>query len=305
MTITSNAQYLAIFSMNFSFFDIFLIFLLISSIQPFFQRRKIEQSRVQTLKEFEQQRKSRVILLIHRQESINLLGIPLSRFISIEDSEQVLRAIRLTPADVPIDLILHTPGGLVLATEQIARALIRHQSKVTVFVPHYAMSGGTMLALASDEIVMDANAVLGPVDPQLGNMAAASILSVVKKKSTEQVDDQTLMMADLAEKAINQVQKFVKTLLLDDIPKQKIDPDHIDNIIDYLTTGQITHDCPITVEEASKLGLPITVGLPKSIYDLMELYPQPQAARPSVQYIPSPYKSDPSLPNSQDKPISK
>ena len=84
-------------------------------------------------------------MLIHRQESISLLGIPISRYINIEDSEQVLRAIRLTPANVPIDLILHTPGGLVLATEQIARALIRHQAKVSVFIPHSAMSGGKHL----------------------------------------------------------------------------------------------------------------------------------------------------------------
>ncbi|MGL5807505.1 MAG: SDH family Clp fold serine proteinase, partial [Xenococcaceae cyanobacterium] len=156
--------------MNFNFFDLFWVFLVISSLQPVWQRRQLESRRIRSLQEFEQKRRSRVILLIHRQESISLLGIPLSRYISIEDSEQVLRAIRLTPPDVAIDLILHTPGGLVLATEQIARALIRHPAKVTVFVPHYAMSGGTMLALAADEIIMDANAVLGPVDPQLGNM---------------------------------------------------------------------------------------------------------------------------------------
>ena len=134
----------------FSFFDLFWIFLALSSLQPVWQRRQMEFRRVQALKEFERGRNSRVILLIHRQESLSLLGIPISRYITIEDSEQVLRAIRLTPEHVPIDLILHTPGGLVLATEQIARALIRHPAKVTVFVPHYAMSGGTMLALASD-----------------------------------------------------------------------------------------------------------------------------------------------------------
>ena len=165
--------------MNFNFSDLFWIFLAVLSFLPGLQKRRVEFQRVQSLREFEQQRRSRVILLIHRQESLSLLGIPISRYISIEDSEQVLRAIRFTPPDVPIDLILHTPGGLVLATEQIARALIRHQAKVTVFVAHYAMSGGTMLALAADEIVMDANAVLGPVDPQLGNMAAASVLKVV------------------------------------------------------------------------------------------------------------------------------
>ncbi|MBW4533960.1 MAG: hypothetical protein KME09_08465 [Pleurocapsa minor HA4230-MV1] len=282
--------------MSFSIFDLFWVFLIISSLQPLWQRRQTEFRRVRALQEFEQNRQSRVILLIHRQESISLLGIPLSRYISIEDSEQVLRAIRLTPPNVPIDLILHTPGGLVLATEQIARALIRHPAQVSVFIPHYAMSGGTMLALAADEIVMDPNAVLGPVDPQLGNMAAASIIKVVEQKPIAEVDDQTLIMADLSRKAINQVQRFVRTLLKDEIPQPKIAPENIENIIDTLTTGKITHDCPITVEEATELGLPITVGLPKSIYKLMEFYPQPQNIRPSVQYIPMPYKPYPSLP---------
>ena len=282
--------------MNFNFFDLFWIFIVISSLQPVWQRRQTESRRVRSLRAFEQNRQSRVILLIHRQESISLLGIPLSRYISIEDSEQVLRAIRLTPPDVPIDLILHTPGGLVLATEQIARALVRHSAKVTVFVPHYAMSGGTMLALAADEIVMDANAVLGPVDPQLGTMAAASVLKVVEQKPVDKLEDETLIMADLAGKAIAQVQRFVRTLLKDDIPKPKVNPENIEKIVDFLTTGKITHDCPITVEEATELGLPITVGLPKTIYQLMELYPQPQGGRPSVQYIPMPYQPYPSLP---------
>ena len=289
--------------MNFNLFDLFWIFLALSFVQPLWQRRVVESRRLGSLQEFERKRQSRVILLIHRQESISLLGIPLSRYISIEDSEQVLRAIRLTPSNVPIDLILHTPGGLVLATEQIARALIRHPSKVTVFVPHYAMSGGTMLALAADEIVMDANAVLGPVDPQLGNMAAASILSVLEQKPVEKIDDQTLMMADLSRKAINQVQRFVRTLLLDDIPKPKIAPENVEKIVNTLTSGQITHDCPITVEEAVELGLPVTIGLPKSIYQLMELYPQPQGGRPSVQYIPYPYQPYPTLPDTKGRPL--
>lgn len=291
--------------MTFSIFDLFWVFLAFASLQPAWQKRTVAMRRIQALREFEQQRNSRVILLIHRQESINLLGIPLSRYISIEDSEEVLRAIRLTPPDVPIDLILHTPGGLVLATEQIARALIRHKAKVTVYVPHYAMSGGTMLALAADEIVMDENAVLGPVDPQLGNFAAASILKVVEQKPIGEIDDQTLIMADLSGKAIKQVQRFVRTLLEDNFPKQKIQPENIDRIIDTLTTGQITHDCPITVEEATQLGLPITVGLPMSIYKLMDLYPQPQGGRPSVQYLPMPYQPRPALPQPQPQPAAR
>lgn len=289
--------------MNFNFFDIFWVFLALSSLQPVWQRRQVEYRRVQSLRAFEQQRNSRVILLIHRQESLSLLGIPISRYITIEDSEQVLRAIRFTPPDVPIDLILHTPGGLVLATEQIARALIRHPAKVSVFVPHYAMSGGTMLALASDEIVMDANAVLGPVDPQLGNFPAASILKVVEDKPASEIDDQTLIMADISRKAIAQVQRFVRTLLKDNIPQQKIAPEKVEPIIEALTTGRVTHDYPITVEEATELGLPITVGLPRAIYNLMELYPQSQGGKPSVQYIPMPYGDRPMLPSPKGRPL--
>lgn len=290
--------------MGFGIGDLFWIFLLLSSLQPIWQRRQMEYRRFSALREFQRDRNSRVILLIHRQESLSFLGIPLSRYITIEDSEQILRAIRLTPPDVPIDLILHTPGGLVLATEQIARALIRHQAKVTVYVPHYAMSGGTMLALAADEIVMDANAVLGPVDPQLGNFPAASILKVVQDKPIGEVDDNTLIMADLSRKAIDQVQRFVRTLLKDSMPKQKVAPENIEPIIDALTTGRVTHDYPITVEEATEMGLPITVGLPNSIYNLMELYPQPQGGRPSVQYIPLPYEDRrPLLPMPKGRPM--
>ncbi|MCU0548787.1 MAG: hypothetical protein MUC48_05515 [Leptolyngbya sp. Prado105] len=289
--------------MTFSFFDLIWVFFIFSSLQPLWQRRQIETKRYRTLKQIETKRNSRVILLVHRQESISLLGIPLSRYITIEDSEQILRAIRLTPPDVPIDLILHTPGGLVLATEQIARALIRHPAKVTVYVPHYAMSGGTMLALAADEIVMDANAVLGPVDPQLGNFPAASILKVVEEKPLSEVDDQTLIMADLSRKAIAQVQRFVRTLLKDTVPHQKVAPDRIESVIDALTTGKVTHDYPITVEEASEMGLPINVGLSREIYDLMELYPQPQGGRPSVQYIPLPYERRPTLPEPKGRPL--
>ena len=304
MVVIRNCHYiLGAKGMNFNFFDLFWIFIVFSSLQPWWQKRQMEMRRVQTLRTFEQQRRSRVILLIHRQESISFLGIPISRYITIEDSEQVLRAIRFTPPDTPIDLILHTPGGLVLATEQIARALIRHRAKVTVFVPHYAMSGGTMLALSADEIVMDANAVLGPVDPQLGNVAAASVLKVVEQKPIEKIDDQTLIMADLSRKAIQQVQRFVRTLLKDEVPTPKISPENVEKIVETLTTGQVTHDYPITVEEATELGLPISVGLPPAIYNLMELYPQPQGGRPSVQYIPMPYEPRPALPEPKGRPL--
>jgi len=162
--------------------DVFLLFLLIALVIPWLRRRSQDGARLRLIQKMERDRNSRIITLIHRQETMSFLGFPVMRYIDIDDSEHILRAIRMTPDDMPIDIVLHTPGGLVLAAEQIALALKKHEAKVTVMVPHYAMSGGTLLALAADEIVMDENAVLGPVDPQIGNYPAASILRVLDQK---------------------------------------------------------------------------------------------------------------------------
>src|SRR5512143_1452126 len=191
--------------------DLFLLFLILAALQPIVRQRMLEAARVRMLRAIEAKRGTRVIAMIHREETLALLGFPLSRYIDIHDSEEVLRAIKLTDPNVPIDLILHTPGGLVLATEQIAMALCRRPGKVTVFVPHYAMSGGTLLALAADEIVMDENAVLGPVDPQLGQWPANSILKAVEQKPVSEVDDETLIMADIARKAVGQIRSLIIT----------------------------------------------------------------------------------------------
>lgn len=148
--------------------DLLWVFFIITSLQPVVRQRWLEAQRLRSFRELEEKRQSRVIGLIHRQETMRLLGFPVARYIDIQDSEAVLRAIQLTDPTVPVDVVLHTPGGLVLAAGQIAQALKDHPAKVTVFVPHYAMSGGTLIALAADEIVMAPHAVLGPVDPQLG-----------------------------------------------------------------------------------------------------------------------------------------
>ncbi|MER3400758.1 MAG: hypothetical protein C4313_06455 [Thermoflexus sp.] len=271
-----------------SVFDLFWIFLIFSTMFPALQRRLLEEARARLIRQIERRRGTRLITMIHRQETIGFFGLPLSRYIDIEDSEQVLRAIRLTPPDMPIDLILHTPGGLVLAAEQIAQALVRHPARVTVFIPHYAMSGGTLIALAADEIVMDENAVLGPVDPQLGQYPAASILKVVEAKPLANIEDHTLILADIARKAMAQVRATVVELLT----ANGMDAERAEAIAEALSSGRWTHDYPISVGEAQALGLPVRVGLPEEIYYLMEMFPQATPRRPSVEYIPLPYRHE-------------
>jgi ClpP class serine protease len=253
------------------------------SLQPLISQRLLEWKRTDLLSKLEKQRGSRVIALVHRQETMTLLGFPIVRYINIEDSEEILRAIKLTDKTVPINLILHTPGGLVLAARQIAHALGRHEAKVTVFVPHYAMSGGTLISLAADEIVMDPNAVLGPVDPQLSEYPAASILKAVSQKDKNEIDDKTLILADISEKALVQLKDAVRKILRDKMDAQKADA-----LAETLATGTWTHDYPLTYEELIELGLPVSTDMPAEVYEFMELFPQPKQKIPSVQYIPVP-----------------
>ena len=265
--------------MHFDPMIFFWIFLIIIAIQPIIRQKLLENARMKLIAEIEKKRGSRLILLVHRQETMSFLGFPIMRYIDIHDSEEVLRAIHMTDDEIPIDIVVHTPGGLAIASTQISRALSKHKGKVTVFVPHYAMSGGTLIALSADEIVMCEHAVLGPLDPQLGQMPAVSVLNVVQKKPINEIDDSTLILADQAEKAIRQMKKTIIEIVSRSHSQEKA----LD-IADKLVSGKWTHDYPISAEEAKKLGLPVSTDMPKEIMLLMNLYPQP--VRQSVEYIP-------------------
>jgi len=270
-------------------FLFWLFLLLMIFLWPQYRLKMLQGARLSLIRRLEKKLGCRVVTLIHRQERIGLFGIPFYKYIDIEDSEQVLRAIRMTPQDMPIAIVVHTPGGLVLAAAQIALALKDHKAKTIAIIPHYAMSGGTLIALAADEVWMDQNAVLGPVDPQLsdprhGAVPAASLLKVVKEKGKDRVRDEYLILADVAEKAVKQMEELVYTLTKDKLGEEKAR-----ELARIMVEGRWTHDYPITVEEARKIGIPVKTEIPEEVYKLMELYPQPAAIRPSVEFVPTPY----------------
>ena len=261
--------------------DFFWLFFIFSALQPLLRQFSINLMRRRKIAEIENQRGSRLILIVHRQETMRFLGFPVVRYIDINDSEAVLRAIHLTDADVPLDLVLHTPGGLVLAALQIARALNTHKAKVTVFVPHYAMSGGTLIALAADEIVLTPHAVLGPIDPQIGEYPAASLIKTVEQKPIAEIEDKTLILADVGRKALAQLKAAAASLLGKHIPAEQAAA-----LADKLSSGTWTHDYPIEAPEAKAMGIPVSTEMPTAILELMALYPQPTQS--SVEYLPVP-----------------
>src|SRR3984893_646380 len=270
--------------------DLFWLFFMFSAIQPMLRQRMLEAMRVRKISQLERERKSRVILLVHRQETMRLLGFPIARYIDINDSEEVLRAIQMTDADVPVDLVLHTPGGIVLAALQIAKAVREHKAKVTVFVPHYAMSGGTLIALAADEIVMSEHSVLGPIDPQLGDSPAASLIKVIEEKPVAKIDDRTLVLADVGRKAITQVKQAAGELLTRRLPEEQATA-----LAEKLATGIWTHAYPIWASTAKSLGLSISTNMPDDVLQLLKLYPQPVRMQGGggVEYLPVERRNQP------------
>jgi ClpP class serine protease len=264
-----------------SFSDIIWVVFILLALQPVIASRWLKTTRATKFANIQKKRNSRVIAVIHRQEAMRFLGFPIARYIDMDDAEQVLYAIRTTPVDQPIDLILHTPGGLVIAAVQIARALRAHPGRVTVFVPHFAMSGGTLLALAADEIVMSPHAVLGPIDPQINGLPAASFIRVAAEKPLSEVDDQTLIFADLGQKAIEQLKSQARELM-----RAPMSPEAADALATKLTSGRWTHDYPISAAEARALGLNVNTDMPEEFLELLALFPQPIRTTQSVEFGP-------------------
>jgi ClpP class serine protease len=266
--------------MNFDFTSLIWIFFLVIALQPLLMGRWFTMKRAQAIANIEKSHGSRVITMIHRQEKRSLFGMSVSRHIDLEDAQTIIAAIKETPPDVPIDLILHTPGGLVLAAMQIARAVEAHPAKVTVYVPVYAMSGGTLIALAADEIVLGEFSVLGPIDPQIAGFPAASIVKARDSKPISEVFDLTLVLADVGEKAIAQVKRGAVELLT-----PRMEQSAAEQLADKLAGGQWTHDYALTASEAASLGLPVKVGMPLEVMELMKLYPQP-VQQSGVEFLP-------------------
>ena len=266
--------------MSLDFSTLIFIFIAIMALQPVLMGRWFSLKRAQAIRAIEKAHGSRVITMIHRQEKRSLFGFSVSRHIDLEDAQTIIAAIKETPGDVPIDLVLHTPGGLVLTAMQIARAVEAHPAKVSVFVPVYAMSGGTLIALAADEIVLGEFSVLGPIDPQIAGLPAASIVKARDSKPIAEVFDLTLVLADVSEKALAQVKRGAVELLT-----PRFDQAAAEALAAKLAGGHWTHDYALTATEAKELGLPVKVGMSLAVMELMKLYPQP-IQQSGVEFLP-------------------
>ncbi|MDD5486621.1 MAG: ATP-dependent Clp protease proteolytic subunit [Dehalococcoidales bacterium] len=214
--------------------------------------------------------KSSVIVMLHRQ-TLSLLNFK-PAMITLDDSQKILRALKEIPDSRPIHLILQTPGGMVIAAEQIARAIKDRKGEVHAYIPQYAMSGGTLIALACTKIHMGPNALIGPLDPQLSFGLFDQFPCVSLVKAAQQVnqnrDDKTLILADVAEKAVRQMKATVGEVL-----ESRLGKDKAEYLAETLCNGNWTHDFGINLKRAQMLGIHADGEMPEDIMRIANTFP--------------------------------
>lgn len=173
-----------------------------------------------------------------------------------------------------LDLILHTPGGNISATESIVNYLKKiFNNNIRVIVPHLAMSAGTMIATASKEIILGKESSLGPVDPQFRNVPAQGVLEEFDRAINDAVHspNKSLIWKEIisqyrptfvgdCQKAVELSESLVREWLACGMFKGRKNKDLIvDKIISELLShnSSKTHDRHFNFEKCKKIGLKV------------------------------------------------
>lgn len=184
-----------------------------------------------------------------------------------------------------LDLIMHTPGGDVAATESIVDYLrSMFGTDIRVIVPHLAMSAGTMIALSAETVLMGKHSSLGPIDPQIGGLPAHGIKEEFDRAVTEIGADpgrihvwQPIIakysptLIGECEKAIAWANIMVKTWLETGMFRDRDDPGAAaDKVLRDLADHSLTlsHSRHISAQRAIELG--VVVDMLEDHQDLQE-----------------------------------
>lgn len=226
-------------------------------LSPYEAYRAMIDKRVQ---DFARSRGSLVLSIVHHE---------VDEYIDTDTAIEAIDLIRHAPDNAPIDIILHTPGGIASATQQILHALKHHPGRKTAFVPYRAKSAGTMIALACDEIVMGTSAVLGPIDPQYAWMPAPILAALTEHKSADRVSDEMLILSKMAQQAVDEARRF-SCDYVNDAHKQ----DGTCALTNDLIGGGRNHDYPILPQEAASFGLNISTAMPEAAFGICQPPPK-------------------------------
>ncbi len=195
--------------------------------------------------------------------------------INDDDKNGFMMAIHQLDCKNGLDLILHTPGGDIAATESIIDYVHRKfdSQEIRVIIPQLAMSAGTMLACSVKQIVMGKQSSLGPIDPQLSGLPAYGVIHEFEKAHAEIKSDPSFLSVwqyilnkyhptflsecqnaiDLAKELVTENLK--KVMFLNDADSVNKATEIVTYLSDYL--NRKTHSRHINIDQCKQIGLNI------------------------------------------------
>lgn len=209
---------------------------------------------------------AKTIAIIHDFDNPMHYNSPEREDLSTREAFEVLAEIRAAGEKTPLNIVLHTPGGMRFAGELIATAL-KDRPNTTAYVPYCAMSAGTMIALSCQKVVMGKHACLGPIDSQFGGFPADGFARLLKEKPVEQISDLWLMVSYVVEKDLKTARQRACELL----NKAHFGRDDACQLTDFLASGDLPHSERIGRERAAEIGVNIAKeDCPEAVYKMVE-----------------------------------
>ena len=198
--------------------------------------------------------------------------------IVFDEAFEAVASIRQANPRSKIVIVLHTLGGYARPAHMIALALKQHlklakahnpkrDPHVIAYVPYVAMSGGAMIALAAEKVVMDPTASIGPIDTIYGGFPTETYHDLLDKKGPLATQDVLVMLAHEAEKYERYAIRVAREIVH---PNHKAEGRAVNFLADYLSAGTISHSEAISPEDAEKLGMNISTKIPSEIYGLVD-----------------------------------
>jgi ClpP class serine protease len=210
-----------------------------------------------------------VIPIVH---SISPLALNNEAMITIKTHMDFIRSYEKMDKDKDISIIMHTVGGSLSSAEAICNCILNHKKsgykgQFIIYIPYYAYSGGCMISLACDKIIMGRNAIMGPCDAQkmvttTAVHSVASIIDTVKYKKEmkeknikEEISETWLAGSYDAELCKKRQLKYVNKL----VSYERFSEDVGEVIYAEFFSGKYNHDQIFSAEDTQNLGLNVEI----------------------------------------------
>ena len=226
------------------------------------------------IKAVELERGSKVIFINHGRRSSALSSYGLSFLdstdvLSTRDATDLIDILRELDPDTPLDIVLNTTGGSLTAAEIMTKALLRHDGEICVYIPHHALSAGTVLALVGNEIYLERNGWMSQADPQLGyGFSASSVLAFPERTSVSWMGEFLQFARNTASKAMDRTTDLVTGICM----ARGYSKEDTEKVVGMLVTGRYNHDKPFTAVELEGVVHNLHEGIPDSFRKLYEAH---------------------------------